>query len=178
MQVIAPVESPSNVIDGLEFSVVTQSVWGHYRRLAQGSEPIVLQLRITNQTKSAVLFPTFDSFMVGLESSDGTSVKLGGGRDATAITPNILLQPGSSFSMPVDATIAYDAYDAYGKDVRLVVRDGTGSVTTATFLTGEYSIFFNVFPAHYDFEKDGELTAPLWAGKGATKPIGFRVKAP
>ena len=175
MQVIAPVESPSNVIDGLEFSVVTQSVWGRYRRLAQGSEPIVLQLRITNQTKSAVLFPTFDSFMVGLESSDGTSIRLGGGRDATAITPNILLQPGSSFSMPVDATVAYDAD---GKDVRLVVRDGTGSVTTATLLTGEYSIFFNVFPTHYDFGKDGKLTAPLWAGKGATKPISFRVKAP
>ena len=173
-QVLAPVESSPKLIQGLEFSVVTQAVWARYRGVRSGSESVILQLRITNRTKSAILFPTFDSFMVGLKSPDGKLVGLGGGRDATAITPNLLLQPGASFSKPVEAKISYKAD---GKDVQLVVRDGTGSETTATLQSGEYSIFFEVFPTNYDFEEDGELTAPLWSGKGVTETVVFQVKA-
>jgi len=133
------------------------------------SEPVILQLRIANRTKNAMLFPTFDSFSVEFIASDGTNVRLRGGRDATRITPNILLQPGASFSMPVDAVI---------EDGQLIVKDGTGRIVTATLPAGEYSIYFDVAPTHYDFEKDAKLPAPLWAGRGFTESIGFKVKAP
>jgi hypothetical protein len=174
-RVLAPVESPSKVIDGLEFSVITQSEWRNPANLIHSSEPVILQIRITNRTKNAILFPTFDSFSVRFIASDGTNVRLGGGRDATRITPNILLQPGAGFSMPVDAIIEYERSD---KDVRLIVKDGTGTITTATLPAGEYSILFDVAPTHYDFEKNTKLSAPLWAGRGSTESIGFKVKSP
>ncbi len=64
------------VIDGHEFSVVTQSEWRNPANLIHKSEAIILQLRITNRTENAILFPTFDSFSISLKTSDEKSVRL------------------------------------------------------------------------------------------------------
>ena len=128
-RVLAPVESRSRVIEGLEFSIVTQSEWRNSGHRIHDSEPIILQLRMVNRTKKAILFPTFDSFLVRLETSDGAGESLGGGRNGNRITPNILLEPGAGNSMLIDAIINHKGDS---KDVELIVKDGTGSIATAT----------------------------------------------
>jgi len=173
-RILTPVESPPKVVDGLEFSVVTQSEWRNPDHLIHQSEPIILQLRVTNPSERAILFPTFDSFLMGLTKNDGTEVRLGGGRDATRITPHLLLKPGTSFSLNLDAALVYDQAN---EDVKLVVKDGTGTVITAVLSSGDYFVFFKVHPTHSPFAKKVELPEPLWAGKGTSAPVGFKVKA-
>lgn len=170
--ILAPVESTPHLISGVEVSVITQSEWPRPQsRFSQ--KTVVLQLRITNRTGEMILFPTFDSFFTSLKTPDGKVMPLVGGRDATRISPNILLQPKASFSIPIKATLRLP--DSENR-VSLTIEDGTGSVATTELQAGDYQIFFEVFSTHYDFEQEGKLSAPLWKGKGATNPIGFTVK--
>jgi hypothetical protein len=174
-QVLVPVESRPKVIEGIEFSIVTQAEWPIPVN-SYNSQPIILQLRITNRTDHAILFPTFDSFNMGIEKFDGVRMLLHGERDETQVTPNLLLQPGSSFSMTIEAALTVK--DKKSKSLDLIVKDGTGSVASATLLAGSYSAFFEVHPTHYDFEKKAKLPAPLWSGKGVTESIDFTLSAP
>jgi len=89
-------------------------------------------------------------------------------------TSNILLQPRSNFSLLIEATLEYKRDS---KVVKLIVKDGAGSIDWATLPAGGYLILFEVRPTHYEFEKDTKLPAPLWAGKGVTKSIGFKVNS-
>ena len=62
-RILAPVESAPKVINGLEFSAVTQSEWQNPAYLIHDPyQSIVIQLRVTNRGDKAVLFPTFESF--------------------------------------------------------------------------------------------------------------------
>ena len=177
-RILAPVESSPKVIDGLEFSVVTQAEWRNPAYLMHNQyESIIIQLRVTNCGDKAILFPTFDSFQASLKTPDGKTVTLAGGRDWTLVTPNVLLQPGKSFSLQLDAKIEYRR-DGKNKDVKFTLKDGTGSIAEASLGSGEHSIFFVVGPTPYDFEKRGKLPAPLWSGKGTTESIGFIVNPP
>ena len=62
------------------------------------------------------------------------------------------------------------------KGLQKVAVGRRAAITTATLLTGKYSMSFRVSPTPYDFEEDTKLPAPLWAGKGSTESIGFKVK--
>ena len=172
---ISPVESPSKVIDGLEFSVVTQSEWRSTDPFMKVKVRIVLQLRITNRLDHPILFPTFDTYSVCLKTAEGVDMVLGGGRDKTFVTPNILLQPGSSYTQPIETTIEYTRDSQVAK---LVMRDETGSTAWASLNAGRYTVFIKVFPTQYDFAKRAELPAPLWAGEGTTESVGFVLYGP
>jgi len=175
LRILEPVESAPKVIDGLEFSVVTQSEWGNPANINTRIDQVIMQLRIANHRDKPVLFPTFDSFRVNLKSVGGKEVRVTGGRDFTRITPNILLQPGASFSLPINATLNYKRDD---KDVKLTVKDGTGSIDEAMLAAGSYAMSVSVFPTHYEFDRTGKLPAPLWSGKGSTESIGFKLNPP
>jgi hypothetical protein len=171
-RILTPVESPPQVIDGLEFTVVTQAEWPLPGPLF-GS--IVLQLHVTNRRDNPILFPSFDSFHPVLTTSSGETVRFGGGRDATRITPNVFLHPGKSFALSLEAKIDHKRD---GNEIGFVLRDGTGTVYEASLTAGNYLISFSLSPTHYDFERAGKLPAPLWTGKGATESVGFRLNPP
>ena len=172
-RILAPVESVSKVIHGLEFSAVTQSEWQNPAYLIHDPyQSIVIQLRVTNRGDKAVLFPTFESFHAYLKTPEGKVMSLAGTNDATCVSPNILLQPGQSFSLQLDAMIEYKRAGK-DKDVKFILKNGTGSTAEAKLGAGDYSIFFDVNPTPYDFEK-GKLPAPLWSGKGITESVGFK----
>lgn len=177
--ILVPVVSEPKIIEGLDFSVITQAQWQNPGSWSHGSQTITLQLRITNRMKHAMLFPTFDSYDLQLKSADGKDVKLSGGRDATFITPNILLQPGASFSLPLEVLlkVSYDDKDgSEPQELTLTVKDETGSATIASLKAGKYSISLKLSPTHYDFLKEAQLPAPLWAGKGSTDSVSFELK--
>jgi len=100
---------------------------------------------------------------------------LGGNRDGTIITPNLLLPPGQGISYPLIAKLGYTRKP---EAISLKFGDLTGSGSRTLLVPGEYSISVDVFPTHYDFEKTGKLPAPLWSGKGSTDPVRFQVTLP
>lgn len=172
--VMEPVESRVKEVAGLEFSVVTQALWSI--PAAGAEQDVVLQLRIMNRGKEPQLFPTFDSFTVTITRAGGEPRPLGGNRDGTIITPNLLLAPGQGISYPLLARLKFDPKEAGAVSLRFGDQTGSGSVTPLK--PGDYSISVSVFPTHHDFAKSVELPAPLWAGKGGTEPVHFKVAAP
>ncbi|RYD64211.1 MAG: hypothetical protein EOP83_10320 [Verrucomicrobiaceae bacterium] len=169
--VMEPVESPAKEIKGLEFSVVTQALWSP--STAWVEQDVVLQLRIVNRGKEPLLFPTFDSFKVMLSGIDGKPQPLGGNRDGTTVTQNLLLRPGQGISYPLVAKLKSDPKEVASASLAFGDRTGSGSVTSLK--PGDYSISVSVFPSHYDFSKSGKLPAPLWDGEGSTNPVQFKV---
>jgi hypothetical protein len=165
--ILTPAESAPILVDGLEFVVVTHAAWE-----LQGN---VLQLRITNRGDKPMLFPTFDSFYPLLTTADHTTVRLGGGRNKTRITPNILLLPGKGFTLSLDAKLEYQGP---GKDGAFQYRDGTGTILTATLSSGIYSIAFDLCPTHGKSKHDENLTTHMWSGRGTTESVNFTVKYP
>lgn len=171
--VVEPVESKPKEIGGLEFSVVTQSLWTPWS--AANERDVILQLRIVNHGDKPVLFPTFDSFSVTITGANGKPEHLGSNRDGTIITPNLLLPPGQGISYPLIAKLGYTRKP---EAISLRFGDLTGSGSVTPLVSGDYSISVAVFPTHYDFEKTGKLPAPLWSGKGSTAPVRFQVTFP
>jgi hypothetical protein len=164
---LRPVESKPVNVGGLEFSVVTEAAWDG--NLARGlNAPLVLQLKIRNTTDAAVLFPTFDSFSPVLTDTVGEELRMGGGRDETMITPNILILPGKDFTYPIDALIRIKSEKA-GQRREIEMRDGTGTIDTCGVEPGTCRIGFRLQPTHYDFAKAGKLEAKLWEGSGTTE---------
>jgi hypothetical protein len=170
---VQPAESKPKEIGGLEFSVVTQSQWTPWS--SAGERDIILQLRIVNHGDKAILFPTFDSFSVTITGADGKLVHLGGNRDGTIITPNLLLPPGQGISYPLIAKLGYTRKP---ETISLKFGDLTGSGSVTSLAPGDHSITVEVFPTHYDFEKTGKLPGPLWSGKGMTGPVRFQASFP
>ncbi|MDB6076943.1 MAG: hypothetical protein JWO82_690 [Akkermansiaceae bacterium] len=166
---LEPAESRPKEIGGLEFSIVTQSVF-----LPDGRDSVV-QLRITNRGTAPLLFPTFDSFSITLTGPDHKPVPLGGNRDATTITPNILLQPGKSFCWPLSVRLKSSAKPG---SLELDFKDPTGSQSLSTLKPGSYTLQCELFPTHYDFAGKGGLPAPLWSAKGSTEPVSITLDAP
>ena len=172
--VMEPVESPAKEIAGLEFSVVTQVLWSTSSPWVE--QDVVLQLRIVNRGKETLLFPTFDSFKVTLTGADGKPLPLGGNRDGTTVTPNLLLRPGQGISYPLIAKLKSEPKE--GGSVSLRFDDQTGSGSMTPLKPGDYSISISVFPSHYDFTRSAKLPALLWKGDGSTEPVSFKLTKP
>jgi hypothetical protein len=164
---LRPVESKPVNVGGLEFSVVTEADWNPVFSRSSGV-PLVLQLKIRNTTEAALLFPTLDSFHPVLTDATGKELRMGGGRDGTIITPNLLILPGKDFCWQIEARIRIEQTKA-GDRLKIEMEDGTGSFYDASVVAGVCRIGFKLSPAHYDFAKEGKLEAKLWAAEGKTE---------
>lgn len=172
--ILEPVESAPKEIDGLEFSVVTQAEW-KTTKSTLGDE-ITVQLRIKNKGTKPLVFATFDSFSMVLTGPDGKDIPMAGARDATRITPNLLLQPGREICYPLNARVSFDKKNPGGAALEL--QDGTGTVWFGSLKAGVYSLKAAVAPSPFDFSKETNIPAPLWAGKGTSEPVTFKVATP
>jgi hypothetical protein len=171
--VLQPVESTLKSIAGLEFSIVTQAKWTPVP-LPAGTE-LVVQLRVANRGKSAVCFPTLDTFSVILTGPDGKSVKLAGNRDGTIITPVIVIAPGKGFCYPLGAKLRLSSPT---KAVELEFSDHTGGSSLTPLQPGDHSLVMELRPPPQDFVARGGYPAPLWSGEGSSEPVGFKVDRP
>ncbi len=171
--VLEPVESAPKSIAGLEFSIVTQAKWTPVP-LPAGTE-LVVQLRVANRGKSAVCFPTLDTFSVILTGPDGKSVPLAGDRDGTIITPVLVIAPGKSFSYSLGAKLRSSPP---AKAVELEFSDRTGGSSVTPLQPGDHSLMVELRPAPQDFVARGGYPAPLWSGEGSSEPVGFKVDRP
>jgi len=172
--ILEPVESAPKEIDGLEFSVVTQAEW-KTTKSALGDE-ITVQLHIKNKGAKPVVFATFDSLSMVLTGPDGKEIALAGARTATHITPNLLLQPGREICYPLNARVSCDKKNPGGAALEL--QDGTGTQWFGSLKTGVYSLKAAVSSSPFDFSKETDIPAPLWAGKGISEPVTFKVVEP
>lgn len=171
--VVTPTESTPAKIGELEFSIVTQAEW----TLPHAFEAdVIFQLRISNPTQEAVLFPSFDTFTPFLTGPDGKVSALGGNRDATRISPNFLIPSGKSFSYPLSATLK-TTKSKDSKTTVLFYQNHTGAQSTTPMTTGEYSISISLRPTHYDFKIDPKTGPPLWASKGTTHAVKIKASA-
>jgi hypothetical protein len=169
--VVQPVESAPKEIAGLEFLIVTQAKWTPVS-LPAGTE-LVVQLRVANRGKSAVCFPTLDTFSVILTGPDGKSVPLAGDRDGTIITPVLIIAPGKSFSYSLVAKLRSSPAT---ESMELEFSDRTGGRSVTPLQSGDHSLTVELRPAPQDFVAQGEYPAPLWSGKGTSEPVGFKVE--
>lgn len=163
---VRPVESAPKEIGGMEFSVISQAEWR--------VDKLVLQLRMKNVTRTAILFPTFDSISPVITGPDGKAVELGGGRDKTTITPSILIEPGQVFSYPLDAKLAI-LKDKEGSHFTIQIQDGTGTWITAEVEPGKYKIALQLRPADPAVAKNGGNEAQMWAATGQTETTEITV---
>jgi hypothetical protein len=152
----------------MEFSVISQGEW----RVEKSTS--VLQLRMKNLTRSAILFPTFDTISPMITGPDGKVVRLGGGRDGTLITPSILIQPGQVFSYPLGAKLVTSTTQGVAH-LSLEIRDGTGTITTAEVEPGKYKIAFQLRPADPAVAKSAGDEAAVWASTGDTETTEITV---
>jgi hypothetical protein len=174
---LTPVESAAKVIDGLEFTVVTQSRWEPGNSVISWN--VVLQLRIANRRKEPVFFPTFDTAFPILTAPDGKTVRLVGTRTCTSITPAILLQPGQVYTLPFDDSIKCDLP---AKEISVTHSDATGSNGIWNLKPGDYAVSMLLAPyPDGDIEVEpGEKkpAAPLWVGQGTTESVHFKLALP
>ena len=169
---LRPVESKPVNVGGLDFSAITQAEWNMLEIPYPEKASAILQLRIANKSNAPVWFPTFDSMRPVLTDSKGVKTSLGGGRDGTKVTPNILIPPGKDYCYSLSAMIGKSRD---GKSAELVIRDDTGMWFTATIMPGENQIGFHLQPAHLDPAGEGKLDAPLWAAEGETESVRFQI---
>jgi hypothetical protein len=174
---LTPVESAAKVIDGLEFTVITQSRWEPGNSVISWS--VVLQLRVANRRKEPVFFPTFDSATPFLATADGKVVNLFGVRTVTTMTPAILMQPGQVFTLPFDVSIKCELQT---KVISLARRDATGANGVWNLKPGEYAINMRLesYPESSIEVEPGEKkpAASLWMGEGTTESVHFKLAFP
>jgi hypothetical protein len=171
--VLQPVESTPKEIAGLEFSIVTQTVWAPVS--FPGGGDLVVQIRITNRGEKSICFPTLDTFSAVLTGPDGKSMKLAGNRDGTIITPVIVIAPGKRFCYPLGAKLSGSSET---KSMELEFSDRTGGLSLTPLEPGDHSLVLELRPAPQDFVARGEYPAPLWSGKGTSAPVTFKVDIP
>ncbi len=123
-------ESKPVAMNGAEFVTIAQADW---RGVKRGEvAPIKLQLRIKNISKTALLFPTFDTFGVKILNPGGERIMPSGGRDRTIVTRPVLLLPGASYSLGAEGLPhgvdrrAELCWDAKTEAFELTYYDGTG----------------------------------------------------
>lgn len=161
------VESTPKVIDGLEFSLITQAEWI--------APVIILQLRITNRGSASMVFNTLDSYGPIISAADGRNVPLTGIKSRThdpLVPPNILIAPGSSISLPFDT---FFLNRSSRNDHILELQDGMGTRKEAKLVDGEYAVSFWVNHSASDDKDSSTLPAPFWSGKGATEVIHLKL---
>jgi hypothetical protein len=176
-------ESDPVKIGSLEFIAAVQDEWPLDPRNFHPGESVDVQLIIINHGDKDVLFPTFDTFQIGLKHMDGTEIPMRGVRTATFFTKPLLIPAGGRVCLCRDAKIIWD--DKIRAPIFLY-RDGTGTSTTCPLTPGDYALRFvlNSTPFYLlpdeikkqasGITSDG-VVIPLWKGKGETKEVKFRV---
>ena len=168
---IALAESSPVKIGSLEFVVVVQKEWPLQERK---DVTLDVQLYIINRGDKDVLFPTFDTFGVGLNDANGKEVQMSGGRDGTIRTQPVLVPAGGRYCLARNASITWDSVR---KKPMFMYFDGTGSVADTGLAPGDYTLKFHVESSPKDppgIMSDGVLI-PLWKGKGETNEAKFKV---
>ncbi|MGC4014080.1 MAG: hypothetical protein QM755_06105 [Luteolibacter sp.] len=166
------VESKPLCIGDLEFVTVTERKWSGAPTSQRDSKPLELQFRITNLSDKEVVFPTFDTFRPVIFDSTGKEVQAHGGRDATFVTPAIVIPPKGSFALVRSASLEFHEKD---KRVYFLYRDATGSSQTNWLVPGSYQVAFS-----FDAADRGPGVKPdpaTWTGKGTTPAATFEYVA-
>jgi hypothetical protein len=111
-----------------------------WKNAGAGASSIELDLLIANQSKSDLVFPTFDTFGVLLKRADGTEIPPEGGRDRTAYTRPVLISAGSIYCVRREAQLRWDNKNCAPT---LIYDDGTGaSWSYGPLKAGKYKISF------------------------------------
>jgi hypothetical protein len=92
--------SGPTLVNGLEFVAVVKTQWC-------GTSKPEIQLQITNRSNRKILFSTFDSFALGVKSSDGANV-LTYEREQLGDARPVLLLPGTTYSLIRETTLDFD----------------------------------------------------------------------
>ena len=82
-------------VNNTKFVAVAESNW----ELGEKNVPVEIQLHITNQSETELIFETFDSFGLGLKDSQGRRLQVTGGRNATCITRPFSIAKGASYAI-------------------------------------------------------------------------------
>lgn len=174
-------ESKPVTVNDAQFVVAAQAEWTGGRD--RSTIPVEIQLRITNLSKTDVLFPTFDTFGVRVLNSDGETITLsGGGRSLTILTRPILLLPGASYTLGSENAPhgsfrrAELRWDAKTETSELWYYDGTGSgYSFGSLKPGEYKLAFR-----YRVDSSGPLKTKqdqaTWLGKVLTDPVAIQIR--
>jgi hypothetical protein len=170
------------LINGLEFVAATQAQWLAWNP-PTGSDPVEVQLLITNRSKNDLVFSVFDTFEVAIKSADGKEIPSDGGRDGTLRTKPVLIRAGDTYCLSRKAGLSWS--DSHYRTFSY--EDGTGSWFMCNKLVaGKYSLSFQVvskgidggmavFIKHHGFS--GEVP-PVWEGKGTTLEVPFEIVDP
>lgn len=178
--VIEPIESSPITIGPLEFTTVTQKQWrpfpyegDKFRADWTRRDEVMVQLRIQNRGSSSILFPTFDRIHPFIEDSKGNKILLNGCRDATCISPMILIRPGQGYSYNFIARLVK------GKGANkpeLIFQDLTGAGSCSILAPGDYTLWFRIEPNFEPFSNQRNPDVEIWEGKGgATRPVSFKL---
>jgi hypothetical protein len=141
-------ESKPVKVNGVQFVLVAQADWKPAKR--GKIVPIEIQLRITNLGKTALMFPTFDTFGLRILNWTGAKIMPRGGRDITIMTRPVLLPGGASYSVCRRADLHWDAIT---KASELRYYDGTG-----------WEFYFGPL-------KHGRYKLAFWYGVGSNGPF-------
>jgi hypothetical protein len=182
-------ESKPVVESAATFILSGQTLWPLGKKNSPNDPEVLIDinLRITNNDKAHVLFPTFDAFHLKITRGDlkvtrrdKKEVQPSGGRYQTIFTPAVLIPPGVTYTLTRRATIQWNEKEY---SARLRFDDGTGSV----FLYGpleigqEYQLSFCYQSAcqNETVNKTTDLRKDeRWCGAVTTETLRVRISAP
>jgi hypothetical protein len=178
-------ESKPVTVKDAKFVVLAETDW----KPGKGNVPIDLQLRITNLSKTDVVFHIFDSFALRLIDEGGKRILPTGGRNATLFTRPVLLPAGASYTLgPEDESHAYRRraemrWNGKSKAAELVYYNGTGCVEVyGPLRPGQYKLGFSYgVPTNSPFTRVWEkqhkkMDAPsIWLGGVITDEVVIKV---
>jgi hypothetical protein len=172
-------ESKPVTIKDAEFAIMAQNQW----KAAKETIPIEAQLRITNLSKGAMLFHTFDAFGVIIKDADGKQIKARGGRRVTIFTRPVLLSQGASYSLCRKAELRWNL-EAKAHD--LFYWDGTGwEHTFGPLVPGRYNLSFwyaigpdQPFRGAWEKQHQKAGDAPAWVGQAVTQELTIELRTP
>ncbi len=173
-------ESKPVTVNEAQFVTVAQTQWIPGKPWSDSTAeikcnfaPLDLQLRITNLARSAVLFPTVNSFGVRLFDAAGKEVKARDHRNGTSITRPALLPAGAPYSLWRRAELHWDEK---AKASELVYYDGTGAQSSiGPLAAGRYKLVFwyMVGPEKGAPRKSGAVAT--WAGEVVTEAVTIEI---
>lgn len=169
-------------VNDASFVVVAQADW---KPRKYGAVLIETQLRITNFSKSDLIFPTFDAFHVRILDGDGNAMIPRGGRKLTKVTRPVLIPAGASYSLAAQRGAPSGVHrraelhwDLKSKASELRYYDGTGWVSILGPLErARYKLAFG-----YGVSGEGpfksERDPATWLGKAVTDNLLIELLAP
>jgi hypothetical protein len=169
------VESKPVTANEVQFVTIAETDWPTGQRI----DPVDIQLRITTLSKTDLLFPTFDTFVIKLTTAAGKAIAHRSGRDGTRLTKPLLIPKGASYTLARKAELQWD--DKTG-EIKLYYWDGTGSVSTLGPLPpGDYKLSFvystspHASNAINKIRDRKEGNAQIWKGDVVTGPVLIKV---